>query len=168
MQIGENKVVSMTYTLKKDDTCETTRREVNEDRPFVYLFGQGGLLPAFKDNLRGLNKGDSFDFILVKEDAYGVNIPENIIDLDKKIFEVDGKVDESMLQVGKVIPMQDDKGNPLSGVLVEIGADSVKMDFNHPLAGLDLHFSGRVLDVREPTMEELDHGHAHEPGGHDH
>ena len=81
---------------------------------------------------------------------------------------MEGKVDESMIQVGKAIPMQDDQGNPLSGIIVEIGADKIKMDFNHPLAGLDLHFSGKVLDVRIPSTEELDHGHAHEPGGHAH
>ena len=117
MQVGENKVVSMTYTLKRDNAEGETIQEVNEDRPFVYLFGQGGLLPAFKANLQGLKKGDSFDFVLEKEDAYGVQNPANIIPVDKKIFEVDGKLDESMLQVGRMIPMQDEHGNPLSGIL---------------------------------------------------
>jgi FKBP-type peptidyl-prolyl cis-trans isomerase SlyD len=64
--------------------------------------------------------------------------------------------------------MQDQEGNPLDGKVVEIGDENVKMDFNHPLAGEALSFSGVVIDVREATEEELDHGHVHGPGGHHH
>ena len=64
--------------------------------------------------------------------------------------------------------MQDQDGNPMDGKLVEIGDDTVKLDFNHPLAGEALHFTGKVESVREATSDELDHGHVHGPGGHQH
>ena len=166
MNVGENKVVSITYLLRENDANGELIQEVNEERPFVYLFGQGGLLPAFKSNLEGLEDGDIFDFKLSKEDAYGAPSDENIIDLPKKIFEVDGKVDESLLKVGETVPMEDQEGMPLVGIIAEVGDEVVKMDFNHPLAGMDLHFSGKVLEVREPSPEELEHGHAHGPEGH--
>ncbi len=166
MNVGENKVVSITYLLRENDANGELIQEVNEERPFVYLFGQGGLLPAFKSNLEGLEDGDIFDFKLSKEDAYGAPSDENIIDLPKKIFEVDGKVDESLLKVGETVPMEDQEGMPLVGIIAELGDEVVKMDFNHPLAGMDLHFCGKVLEVREPSPEELEHGHAHGPEGH--
>jgi FKBP-type peptidyl-prolyl cis-trans isomerase SlyD len=64
--------------------------------------------------------------------------------------------------------MQDQDGNPMDGRVLEIGTETVKMDFNHPLAGEELHFKGEILEVREATAEELDHGHVHGPGGHHH
>lgn len=161
MKVGDKKVVSMTYTLREGNDKGEVIQEVTKERPFVYLFGQGGLLPAFKDKLNGLKQGDEFSFVLPKEDAYGVPSEENILDLDKKIFEVDGKVDDKFLKVGEVVPMEDENGYPLTGIIVEVNDDSVKMDFNHPLAGLDLHFKGEIIAVREPTAEELEHGHAH-------
>jgi len=168
MKVGDKKVVSMSYTLRENNKSGDIIQEVNDDRPFVYLFGMGGLLPAFKANLDGLVKGDSFEFILNKEDAYGVPSSENILRLDKKVFEVEGHFDEELIKVGEVIPMEDEQGRPLSGKIVEIGDDYVTVDFNHPLAGMDLFFEGKILDIREATDDELSHGHAHGPEGHHH
>jgi FKBP-type peptidyl-prolyl cis-trans isomerase SlyD len=168
MTVGEYKVVSMTYTLREGDENGMMIQQVNEGRPFVYLFGMGGLLPAFKANLEGLNPGENFSFILQKEDAYGLPNEENIIRLDKKVFEVDGQFDETVIKVGEIIPMEDEEGYPLSGRVLEVDGDSVLVDFNHPLAGMNLHFEGKILDVREATREELAHGHAHGPHGHHH
>lgn len=64
--------------------------------------------------------------------------------------------------------MQDNHGHPIDGIVLEVTESQVKMDFNHPLAGLDLHFSGQILDVRDATADELNHGHAHGPHGHHH
>lgn len=64
--------------------------------------------------------------------------------------------------------MRDQEGNPLMGIVKEITDAYVKMDFNHPLAGFDLHFMGEVLEVRDASQEELDHGHVHGPHGHHH
>ena len=168
MIIGDKKVVSMTYILRESNSDGAVIQQVNEDRPFVYLFGVGGLLPAFKANLDGLKKGDTFGFILEKEDAYGLPSNENIIRIDKKVFEVDGHFDEEMVKAGALIPMEDEDGYPLTGKVLEVNADSVLLDFNHPLAGMDLFFEGKILDVRDATAEELAHGHVHGDHGHHH
>jgi FKBP-type peptidyl-prolyl cis-trans isomerase SlyD len=78
------------------------------------------------------------------------------------------ELDTEMVAEGNFLPMVDDQGNHMQGLVVEVGADFIVMDFNHPLADKDLHFSGEVLDVREASAEELAHGHAHGPGGHNH
>jgi FKBP-type peptidyl-prolyl cis-trans isomerase SlyD len=168
MTIGENKVVSMTYTLREDNAEGQMIQKVTEERPFMYIFGVAGLLPAFKANLEGLKSGDVFSFILNKEEAYGLPTDENILELDKQIFEVDGVFDAEHIKPGEVVPMEDENGYPLSGKIVEIRPDSVMIDFNHPLAGLDLHFEGKILEVREATSEELAHGHVHGPHDHHH
>jgi len=72
------------------------------------------------------------------------------------------------LFVGNDIPMQNNEGQTLMGKVLEITDDKVKMDFNHPLAGLDLFFKGEILDVRKATAEEIEHGHVHGPEGHHH
>jgi FKBP-type peptidyl-prolyl cis-trans isomerase SlyD len=168
MTVGENKVVSMTYTLREESAAGEMIQKVTEDRPFVYLFGIGGLLPSFKANLEGLNAGDDFSFVLRNDQAYGLPSDENIIRLDKKVFEIDGVFDESVIKVGEVIPMEDEEGYPLTGKILEVDGNNVLIDFNHPLAGLNLYFEGKILDVRDATNEELAHGHVHGPHDHHH
>lgn len=161
-------MVSMTYILKEENGSGKVIQEVTKDRPFVYLFNMGGILPAFKSNLHGMRAGENFSFILKKEEAYGLPSQENILTLDKKIFEVDGQFDELNIKPGAIIPMEDEEGFPLTGKIVEVAADNVLVDFNHPLAGMDLYFEGEILEVREATVEEITHGHVHGPHGHHH
>ena len=73
-----------------------------------------------------------------------------------------------MLQEGNFIPMADSEGNHLQGKIVSVGDETVKMDFNHPLAGMDMHFNGKVIGVRDASAEEIAHGHVHGEGGHHH
>jgi FKBP-type peptidyl-prolyl cis-trans isomerase SlyD len=87
----------------------------------------------------------------------------------KNIFHNEsGKFDEAFFQVGTLVPKSGAQGHQMRGSILEITEDVVKMDFNHPLAGTDLRFDGSVLEVREATSEELDHGHAHGPHGYPH
>lgn len=168
MKVGKNKVITMTYILSKDDVNGELVQEVTKDKPFVVLFGAGSLLPKFEENLEGLSIGDTFGFSLSSAEGYGEKTPEAIVDLDKQIFEFEGEIDEEFLKVGANIPMQNEEGHPLTGLVLEIGEDFVKMDFNHPLAGQTLYFTGEIVDVRQASEEELDHGHVHGHGGHHH
>jgi FKBP-type peptidyl-prolyl cis-trans isomerase SlyD len=168
MKVGKNKVITMTYILSKDDVNGELVQEVAKDKPFVVLFGAGSLLPKFEENLEGLSIGDTFGFSLSSAEGYGEKTPEAIVDLDKQIFEFEGEIDEEFLKVGANIPMQNEEGHPLTGLVLEIGEDFVKMDFNHPLAGQTLYFTGEIVDVRKASEEELDHGHVHGHGGHHH
>lgn len=168
MKITKNTVVSMTYILTENDVQGNLIQEVTKDQPFVTLFGAGALLPKFENELEGMQAGDTYGFALNSKEGYGEINPQAVVELDKKIFEVDGKIDEEMVKVGNTIPMQNDQGQPLSGLVKEIKEDKIVMDFNHPLAGVNLYFTGEILDVREATSEEISHGHVHGPGGHQH
>jgi FKBP-type peptidyl-prolyl cis-trans isomerase SlyD len=168
MQITKNTVVSLSYVLKRDDAKGEIIEETKAGDPLVFLYGNGQMLPKFEEHLSTLKTGDTFEFTLASADAYGEMDQDAIIDLDKSIFEVEGKVDTEMLAIGNVIPMRDDQGHMLQGIVVSVGDDLVRMDFNHPMAGNVLHFAGNVVEVREASAEELSHGHVHGAGGHHH
>jgi FKBP-type peptidyl-prolyl cis-trans isomerase SlyD len=168
MQITKNKVVSLSYILKRDNAQGEIIEETRAGDPLVFLYGIGQMLPKFEEHLSTLKTGDDFEFTLSSDEAYGEMDQDAIIDLDKSIFMVDGKIDDEMLAIGNVIPMRDDQGHMLQGIVVNVTNESVRMDFNHPMAGNTLHFTGNVIDVREATAEEISHGHAHGAGGHHH
>ncbi|MBU8893093.1 MAG: FKBP-type peptidyl-prolyl cis-trans isomerase [Bacteroidales bacterium] len=161
MTISKEKVVTLLYQLRVDDKNGDVIETVEKEKPFVFLYGAGSMLPKFEENLNKLKAGDDFEFTLKCEDAYGKASEEAVMDLPKNIFEVDGKIEEGLLAEGNVIPMQNDDGQKFNGVVVEVKEESVTVDFNHPLAGDDLHFEGNIIEVREATKEEIEHGHVH-------
>lgn len=168
MTVGQNKVVSVNYTLKNKGTGEQVE-QTSKEQPFVFIFGTGGLLPDFESNLNGKKAGDTFDFFIDAANGYGTRQEDHVVMIPIGAFQAeDGKLDEENVKVGVTLPMVDNDGNRMYGQVLEINSEFVKMDFNHPLAGHDLHFTGEILDVREATEEELAHGHVHGPGGHHH
>jgi FKBP-type peptidyl-prolyl cis-trans isomerase SlyD len=170
MTISEDKAVSVNYylTASKNNAPEELIEETTKEHPFVFLFGYGSVLPDFEASLSGKKKGDKFDFRISSKNGYGEYEKDYVVKIDRKAFEVDGKFDDARVKVGQDLEMSDAEGNPLMGRVTSITDTEVEMDFNHPLAGHELHFIGEVLDVREATQEELDHGHVHGPGGHHH
>jgi FKBP-type peptidyl-prolyl cis-trans isomerase SlyD len=108
-----------------------------------------------KSNINSLNSGDAFKFNMNSDMAYGEKREDMIVDVPIAVFETDGKINEEICQVGNEVPMMDTDGNPINGIINEITDTYVKMDFNHPMAGLDLFFSGKIIDVREATEEEI-------------
>ena len=168
MQADVKHVVTLSYELRQDNEQGKVIEKTKTEQPFVFLFGMGQLLPDFEQNIKGLKKGENFSFGIPSDKAYGQPNPDAIVNIDKKAFVIDGKLADDLLEVGKVIPMRDEEGHPLNGKVVAVGDTEVKMDFNHPMAGTNLHFTGEVLEVREATQGELDHGHVHGPGGHQH
>ncbi len=161
MTISKEKVVSLIYQLRVDDKNGDVVETVEKEKPFVFLHGAGQMLPKFEENLSGLKVGEDFEFTLKCEDAYGKASEEAVMDLPKNLFEVDGKTEDGLLVEGNVIPMQNDEGQKFNGVIVEVKDEGVTMDFNHPLASDDLHFTGNIIEVREATKEEIEHGHVH-------
>jgi len=171
MKVEKDKVVSVAYELHVDDgeAGKSFREKVTKDQPFPFLFGAGNVLPALERELEGKAKGDLFEIFIDFEDAYGDYDETKRVILPKTNFkDPEGKKGKTLLQVGKVIPMKDDKGNGLRGEIIKIDYKGVHMDFNSPLAGFDLYFKGEIVDIREALPEELDHGHVHGPGGHQH
>ena len=152
MEIGKNSVVSLSYTLTVEgDVVET----VDASSALRFIFGTGYLLQKFEENVSGKKVGDKFDFHLTAKEGYGEVSDDAIVELPINMFEVDGKIEEGLLTLGNVLPMQDSDGNRLQGTIEEIKEDVVVMDFNHPLAGAGLHFQGEVVEVREVTPQEL-------------
>jgi len=170
MTISKDKAVSVNYylTASKNNAPEELIEETTNDHPFVFLFGHGSVLPDFETSLNGKQKGDKFDFRISATNGYGNHEKDYVVKIDRQAFEIEGKFDDVRVKVGQDLEMSDAEGNPLMGRVVAISDKEVEMDFNHPLAGHDLHFIGEVLDVREASAEELDHGHVHGPGGHHH
>ena len=141
MKISNNSVVTLNYQLyanfpqQEKKHIETTEAS----HPFTFLFGVGGLIPGFERTLEGLSLGEKFDFMIEVNEAYGETDPNAIINL----------------------PMSDHEGNQMNGKAVSFNNEFVTMDFNHPLAGQRLHFSGEVVDVRAASPDEISHGHVH-------
>ena len=167
MPIAKNNVVFISYQLAfpDEDGQPDVVEIVDEKEPMVFIHGLSGLPEAFEENLLGLNEGDSFDFSISAEDAYGNVDPNAIIDLPKSIFQAEDQSADDILQIGNFIPMTDDQGNRMQGLVVSIEGETVTMDFNHPLAEKTLMFLGKILKIREATPEEIAHGHVHGEGG---
>lgn len=156
MKISPNNFVSLSYDLfVGENGKEELMEQATVEKPLEFIFGTNSMLEEFEKNISGLAAGETFDFVLTSEQAYGEYNDEHVVDLPKNIFEVDGKMDENVIFEGNTVPMMDANGNRLNGSVVSVGDDTVKMDFNHPLAGENLHFVGKVQNVREATEEEI-------------
>ncbi|MGN6398443.1 MAG: FKBP-type peptidyl-prolyl cis-trans isomerase [Mucilaginibacter sp.] len=164
MKIEPQHVVSLTYDLYVDqDGSEVLQESATEEQPLTFLYGAGQMLPKFEENLSELSTGDSYDFSLSAEDAYGEYDDEAVANLPREMFNESG-----IPEIGSILPLQDNNGNRFQGVVASIAEDGVIVDLNHPMAGRELHFKGNIINVRPATPEELSHGHAHGPDGHHH
>ena len=156
MKIGNNKVVSLVYELRENSKEGKIIESLDENNPLTFIYGTGKLLPAFESNLSSLSDGDSFSFLLDSYSAYGDRREDLVMDIPIHIFKTDGdKLNEDICYVGNLVPMMDNSGNHINGIINEIHEDFVTMDFNHPMAGTNLCFTGRITQVREATDEEL-------------
>ncbi len=160
MNISVNKVVTMTYTLKNNQGIVLDTSEGRE--PLVYLHGVGGLIPGLEKQLEGKAKGDSLSATVTPEEAYGPRRDDLL-----KLVSKQGFQGEEEMQVGMQVQVDTEHG-PAIGLIAAIEGENVTLDLNHPLAGETLHFEVGIVDVREATAEEIDHGHVHGPGGHQH
>lgn len=155
MKIAKNNVVEFCYELEVDgQIVDRTTKE----RPLDYIHATGSLLPKLEEAVEGMEPGDRFDVTLSPADGYGEIDPARIIDLPKAAFEVNGEIREDLLVPGNTIPMMNSMGGVVPGVVLEVTAESVKMDLNHQMAGKTLHFTGEIISVREATEKELTEG----------
>ena len=155
MKVENNKVVAVSYALEVEGKIAD---QSAPGAPLEYIHGSGMLLPKFEAALEQKEPGDAFDFILSPEDGYGVYDPAYKIDLPKTAFAIDGKIHEELLVVGRTIPMLNQAGQVIQGTVAAVSDSAVTMDFNHPMAGKTLHFTGRVESVRSATDKELTEG----------
>ncbi len=155
MKAEKNKVVAVSYQLEVEGKIADQSAPGN---PLEYIHGSGMLLPKFEGAIEGKEPGESFDFILSPEDGYGTYDPKYLVELPKTAFAIDGQVREDLLVVGRTIPMLNQAGQVVQGTVSKVTDNSVTMDFNHPMAGKTLHFTGKVESVRSATDKELTEG----------
>ena len=158
MKIENLKVVSATYELyiNGENGKEELMEKATEEAPLVWCHGEGMMLPAFEAAMNGKEVGDDFDFVLKAEEAYGEYIREGLMELPKTMFfNGDGEFDEERVYVGAIVPMNTVDGQIVKAQVCEVTADKVTIDLNHPYAGEDLHFKGKILNIRDVTEGEL-------------
>jgi FKBP-type peptidyl-prolyl cis-trans isomerase SlyD len=162
MQIQKNSVVSLHYKLTENNADGELIEETFGADPLQFIFGIGMMIPAFEENLETLSSGHTFSFTLAPENAYGIFEEEAVVEIPIENFrDENGEVDREKLSIGSPLQMMDQSGRSYRGIVLEPKIDSIIVDFNHPMAGRTLHFSGEVLAVREATTSELEHGHVH-------
>jgi FKBP-type peptidyl-prolyl cis-trans isomerase SlyD len=162
MKITKDTVVQMHYTLTnpKGEIMDSSL----EREPLLYLHGHGSLIIGLENALEDKVKGDKFDVEIASDSAYGDYRDELVQIVPKSGFRSEGG-DE--LYEGLQVQVETNNGLTI-GLVTKIEGEDVTLDLNHPLAGMDLKFAVEIMDVREATQEELDHGHAHGAGGHQH
>jgi len=168
MKIENQKVVTLQYDLFVDgeNGTEELMEKATAEAPLVYCHGEGMMLPAFEHAMEGLEEGASFDFRIPCEEAYGEYDTDGVLELDKTLFyNGDGEFDSERVYVGAIVPMNTADGQIINAQIAEITKDKVTIDLNHPLAGENLHFVGKVLNIREVTEGELKALHHRGCGG---
>lgn len=156
--VQDGVVVSMEYSLHVDGELLDTS---DGQGPLQFLVGYGNVISGLESEMMGMKIGDSKDVVVQPEDGYGEFDEEAFMDVPKKDFPKD-----MPLEVDTELTVRDEEGHARYARVDNIEGDTVRLDFNHPLAGAELHFSVKVMALREPSEEELEHGHVHEEGHH--
>ena len=160
MQIGDQTVVTLHYTLTDNDGKVIDK---SEDGSFAYLHGASNIIPGLEDALTGKSAGEEMSVSVSPEQAYGVRDEAMLQQVPKNMFE-----DASQIAVGTQFHAQGPNGEMLVVTVMEVEEEHVLVDGNHPLAGVELNFDVKIIDVRDASEEEVEHGHVHAPGGHHH
>ncbi len=166
MTIGNKTVVSCHYTLRDENEKGEIIESTEGAEPLEYIQGIDMMLPDFEKNLAGKMAGDKFAFGLKAANAYGEYDETAVAEIPKAAFKLDGVNPDDVFVEGEMLPLEDENGQPMQGIITKVTPDTVSIDFNHPMAGYDLYFTGYVNSVRAATQEELEHGHVHGEGGH--
>ncbi len=154
MQIEKDRIVSIGYKLT-DDNGKLIEQS-SEGKGLNYLHGSGNIIPGLERELEGRKQGEELSVTIPPDQAYGQRNDELVQQVPRSAFDSLDKLD-----IGMRVQAQDSNGRVITLKVVDIQNDQVTVDGNHPLAGQNLHFDIRVLDVREATSEEIDHGHPH-------
>ena len=156
--VQDGLVVSMDYKLTVDGEVLDSSEEAG---PLQFLAGYGNIVPGLEREMAGMKIGESKDVVVTPADGYGEFDEEAFMDVPRNEFPSDLKLEE-----GIELNVTDEDGQNQYARVENITDESVRLDFNHPLAGAELHFNVKVVALRDPTKEELDHGHVHEEGHH--
>lgn len=156
-KIADKQYVELAYEIFVVEGGKSTSIfKFTPEAPDRFVYGlDPGMLEAFKNGIEGLEQGAEFDFTLSPDQAFGESDPNLVMDLPRDTFLVDGVFDNEKVYLGAMVPMMTADGMRVMGQVVQMGDDTVTLDFNHQLAGETLRYVGTVLTVREATPEEL-------------
>jgi FKBP-type peptidyl-prolyl cis-trans isomerase SlyD len=159
-QVADDLVVSMNYTLTVDGEIVDSSKE---NEPIQFLHGRGNIISGLEAHLGGLGVGENLQVTVAAKDGYGEFDSEQVVDIPLDEFP-----EEICVEPGVELEMKDQNGDILYARIVSVGKSRAKLDFNHPLAGKELTFDVTIVDLRNATAEELEHGHVHGSEGHAH
>ena len=155
--IIKNKVVSLSYCLKDAQGKELDRTDT--DKPMTYLHGGGAIVPGLENALSGLQIGEKKEVTVKPEEGYGEILDDLKMNVERKMFPAAQKIALGMQFMAE---LGDGRKHPFT--VVEMRDNEIHIDGNHPLAGQTLYFSLEVMEIRDATSEELEHGHSHGEG----
>ena len=168
MIIANNTVVLCHYTLREGTETGQLIESTEGGEPLGYIHGIGMMIPLFETNLAGKQAGDEFSFGIKAVDAYGEYNADAAEEIPKAAFNLEGVVAADIFVEGEILPLEDQDGNQMQGIITQVNEETIVVDFNHPMAGVDLYFTGIVQSVREATQLEITHGHVHGESGVNH
>lgn len=151
--IADDVVVTLDYTLTVDGEVVDSTAGID---PISFLQGYEDILPGLEKELYGMKVGDQKKVSIKAKDAYGEIDPEAVVDVPRTDIPKD-----IPLKPGIELQVTNEDGELIDAVITSISKDSVRLDFNHPLAGKNLSFEVTVVDLRTAEPEELEHGHVH-------
>jgi len=160
MQIANDKVVTINYTLRNDD------KEIldsTQEGDFAYLHGADNIIPGLEKALEGKAVNDELTVSIAPADGYGERNPDMTQVVPKEMFGAEGAIEP-----GQQFHAASPDGQEIVVTVVAVDDENITVDGNHPLAGVTLHFEVAVVDIRDASAEELEHGHVHGPDGHHH
>lgn len=160
MQISDKMVVTIDYTLKDDNG---TILDNSTEGNFAYLHGANNIIPGLENALTGKSAGDEVEVSVSPTEGYGEHNETMIQAVPREMFD-----SEQEIEVGMQFHAESPEGEMIVVTVTDIEGDDVTVDGNHPLAGVNLNFGVKIIDIREATEEEIEHGHVHGPGGHHH
>lgn len=158
MKITKDSVVTFRYEMLIVEEDGSEHVQVEDSKPLTVLFGRGNLLEPFEAGLFGLRDNDAFDFTLESKDTFGPHLGHAIQEFSKNEILDGSEYEDIEFEEGMYLPMETEEGTPFNGKVVKLEGDRITLDFNHPLAGKDLIFRGKIDAVREATAEELQAG----------
>jgi FKBP-type peptidyl-prolyl cis-trans isomerase SlyD len=156
--VQDGLVVSMDYKLTVDGEVLDSSDDAG---PLQFLAGYGNIVPGLEREMIGMKVGENKDVVVAPEDGYGEFDEEAFMEVPRNEFPADMQIEE-----GLELSVTDEEGQNQYARVESLTDEKVRLDFNHPLAGAELHFNVKVVALRDPTEEELDHGHVHEEGHH--
>jgi FKBP-type peptidyl-prolyl cis-trans isomerase SlyD len=160
MQIEKHRVITLAYSLKDNDDNIIDK---SEDGSFCYLHGASNIIPGLENALAGKIAGDEVSVSIPPEEGYGVYDSAKQQAVPRDMFP-----SEQAIEAGMQFHAQGPEGQGLVVTVTKVEDEEITIDGNHPLAGVQLNFEVTIMDVREATAEEIEHGHVHGPGGHHH